>query len=293
MEENSQQSPELRQEFVQKKKELLTLRSQLNEIHTQKESIFHQLRATRDKIRARSSQISKLKQERDSLTGEVKQLKNEREKLHVQVQEKSFVKKEVDEKQKQFQGPSTYQESPGQLKRQIDALERKIETEVMAFTKEQQLTKTLKEMRARYKEIQQKQQAKTAVLKEANTINADFSQVRREAHETHKLVQDKAQQSQQRHEQLTTLVEEIKALRVEEKPLEAKIKEYRTKMDELKKTLDENSKRVDELAKLFQEEEQKSFKDRAKEKTVEVQEKLKKGKKLTTEDILAFQALKD
>ena len=44
---------------------------------------------------------------------------------------------------------------------------------------------------------------------------------------------------------------------------------------------------------LLNEESERNFKQRAREKTAEVQEKIKKGKKLRTEDILAFQALRE
>jgi len=131
------------------------------------------------------------------------------------------------------------------------------------------------------------------VWKEVNTVTADFSQARREAQDAHHSIQGKAQQSQQRHEQLMVLVEEIKKLRDQQKPLEDKGKAQKATIEEMKKKLDELTARVDELGKLFQEDDTRSYTQKAKERTAEVQEKLKKGKKLSTEDILAFQALKD
>ena len=60
-----------------------------------------------------------------------------------------------------------------------------------------------------------------------------------------------------------------------------------------KKGVDKLQARVTVLSRLFKDEEEKSFKTKVKEKNAEVQDKLKKGKKLSTEDILAFQATKE
>ncbi len=289
MDESEQNIHELRAEYAQKKKEMSSLRQQLRDLFLQKEATFGELCKVRETIKARAAQISKIKCERDSITGEVKKLKEQRDQLNSQVQEKSSVKKEADEKKKQLQEKMQGTESPGRLKHQIEALERKIETEVMPFTKEQQLTKMIKRMKARYKELR----ALGDVWKEADSVSADFSHVRREAQDAHRSIQDKAQQSQQRHEQLTVLVEEIQKLREQQKPLDEKGRAQKAKIEEMKKQLDELSARVDELGKLFQENDTRSYTQKAKERTAEVQEKLKKGKKLSTEDILAFQALKE
>ena len=72
-----------------------------------------------------------------------------------------------------------------------------------------------------------------------------------------------------------------------------KDKELYGKIEQTKKELDSLQARIKELGGILQEEEEKSFQQIAREKTEEVKEKMKKGKKLSTEDILAFQAMKD
>ena len=61
--------------------------------------------------------------------------------------------------------------------------------------------------------------------------------------------------------------------------------------EDIKLQLDAIQIQVSDLAKLCNDEENKSYHERVAEKTTEVKEKLRKGGKLSTADILALQAL--
>ena len=54
---------------------------------------------------------------------------------------------------------------------------------------------------------------------------------------------------------------------------------------------DDLGKQLDQFSSQLKNQGEKDFKTKVREKTAEVQEKKKKGKKLSTEDILAFQAM--
>ncbi len=276
-----------REEFERKKKELSGIRVKLRDLHEQKEETFQKSKALREKMRALNSRIKGLKESRDVLTKQVKETKSERDKLNIVVKEKASFKKEADQKKQSLAGKVGPPESPRQIKEQIRRLETKLETEVMPFPKEQQLTKMLKELKARYKEMAVVEEA----WKEVNTTAADFSEARRKAQELHHEVQKLAEGSQEKHEQVNQLYEELKKARGEEQPLAEKHLQLKVEYAQKKKELAEISARVDELAKLFHEEKEKSFRSKVREKTEEVKEKIKQRKKLSTEDILAFQAL--
>ncbi len=278
---------ELRKEYEEKKKAITEIRMQLRTLHQEKEGYFSQLHQLHNQISSQVSSIKELKGERNQLTTEVQKLKEERQKLNKNVHEKALQKKNVDEKKRELSEHES--ESPQFVKMTIHRLEKKIETEVMPFTKEQQLRKTIKELKVKYKKLEENQE----LMKEVNTISADFTEQRRKAYETHQAVQEKAHDSQEKHQKLTVLYEEVKKLREQEKPLREKVAEHKKKMEEMKKNADELQKRITELMSLLNEHQEKNFKQIAKEKTAEVQEKIKKGKKLSTEDILAFQALKE
>lgn len=286
---NAQDALELKKEFSLLKKEVSEWRFKLNQLHSQKEEAFHGLHGLRDKIKSRASRIKSLKQERDNLTKQVKELKGEREKFNQQVKERAEEKREVSQKQKELFDKMEVREDPRKLRQLIERMETKIVTEVMPFTKEQQLNKKIKELKVQLKEMEKLGD----VWKEMNTASADFSEVRRKAEESHHGVQTLAQQSQERHEEINKLFTELKELREQEMPLLEKYQRSKSEMDQLRKELEEKLTRVNELAKLLHEEEEKDYNTKVREKTTEVQEKLKKRQKLRTEDILAFQAMKE
>ena len=281
-------STELHQEFKEKKSALARLRQHYDSLHQEKEKLFQELKQLREKLKPKNDAVKVLKAERDALTAQVKAAKQERDQLNLAVKEKAGAFKEVDQKKKELLGAEV-RESPGALLAQIKRLETKIETEVMPFEKEKELTKAVKELKAKYKEVEKM----NAAWKEVKTVTADFTEKRKQAQQSHHSVQDLAQASQEKHHQVSVLYDEIKELRKAEKaPLE-KYLALKKQAEELQQQGRELQNRLDELRKLLHEDEEKSFTQIAREKTAEVQEKLKKGKKLSTEDILAFQAMKE
>ena len=286
MEENS---PRLRQEFHEKKREVSDLRSQLNAVHTEKEELYRQLKSVHDTIKQNSAQIKVLKLERDTFTKQVKTLKDERQKQHQSVKEKADQKLKVEEKKKSLHKEFSFRESPGQLKSQIERLEMKIVTDALPFEKEQQLNKVIKELKAKLKQMQQL----IVAGQEMNTISADVASGRRTAQDLHEQVQKTAQQGQEKHEKINEFYSVLKESRAQEKTLAERYLQLKNQYYDLKKKLEEVLVRYTELSRMFKQEEEKSFTMKVKEKTAEIQEKIKKGKKLSTEDILAFQAMKE
>lgn len=287
--EDNKDIEESRGEFQQKKKEIFTIRPKLNSLSTAKEDSFRELRSVRDKIKFRASKIQSLKKERDALTKQVKEFKQEREKFNTEVKEKAEERKEVSQKKKELLDKMNVHEDPAKIKRMIRQLETKIETEVMPFTKEQQLQKKIKELKVQLKELEKLGD----VWKEINTASSSLSEVRQKAEESHHNVQTLAKQSQEKHEEINHLYEELKQLRAQEQPLVEKYLKEKKEFEELLKKFEELQARVTELGKVLHEEDERDFKSKVQEKTAEVKEKLRTRKKLSTEDILAFQASRD
>ena len=196
---------ELRKEYQEKKNEAGELRMQLRALYTEKDGHFSQLRCIREQISRCVKNIRTVKEERDQLTGEVQKLKEERQKLNCSVQEKALQKKEVEEKKKELFQENTVYDPPQAIKTMIFHLEKKIETEVIPFSQEQQIRKKIKELKVKYKQIEKIGE----VWKEANTASANFAEQRRKAQESHEEIQEKARSSQEKHHQLAPLFQEV------------------------------------------------------------------------------------
>ncbi len=278
---------ELQQDFQQKKKEVAQLRSQLNILYGQKEEVFRQIQALRKEHLAKVQRIKLLKSERDTFTEQVKLLKEQRNKLNQDMKDKAQALKSADKKKAAVEGGIP--EHPGQLKAMISRLERKIETEVMPFEQEKKLTKKVKELREQYKKVQQAEQ----VWRERNTAAADFSSVRKVAQDSHHLVQKTAEESQQRHEEMTKLYDEVRIILDQLKPLERKHLELKKQYASSKNEWEGILLQLNQAARQLEGREHVHRQQTVEEKTAYVQEKIRKRQKLTTEDILAFQAIKE
>jgi uncharacterized coiled-coil DUF342 family protein len=287
--EETQNIDELKKEFSEKKKEVYALKSQVNSIGISKEDNYRELRSIRDKIKFRASKIQELKKARDDLTKQVKEFKEERNKLNTEVKEKAEERKEVSSKKKEILDKMNIPEDPVRIKLMIERIQTSIETEVMPFSQEQKLNKKIKELKAQLKELEKLGD----VWKEINSASTNLSEARKKAEDTHKNVQTLAKQSQDKHEEINRLYEELKALRTQEQPIADKYVQDKTRFEQLLKELTKKQVRVTELGKILHEEDEKDYSTRVKDKTNEVKEKLRKRQKLSTEDILAFQALKD
>jgi len=286
---NAGELKELRKEFNEKKKELSKLRFQLNSLSSLKEESFRGLRSSGDKVKSLLTKIKTLKSERDKLTQQVKEFKKERDHLNLAVKEKSDARREADQKRKELLGKFDSKEDPERIKSLIDKFEEKIETEVIPFSQEEKIRKQIKELKLQYNQAK----GLRDVWKTINTTAVGFTETRRKAESSHKKVQELAQQSQKIHEQINKSYAEVKELRSQEQPLAKKYLDFKAQYEISRKSLEEVSLRVNELGKLFKEEDHKSFEKQVEERTIEVKDKIKRRQKLSTEDILAFQASKE
>ncbi len=284
----------LREEFERKKKEFADSRSQHKQLYEEKENAWKQLHQVYQRIRELLGRGNALKAERDELTKQIKNWKEERGKVHQEVQQKTSLFQSIKDKGKELLETLGAQRfSPQKIQQEIARLESKIETEVMPFEKEQQLRKRVKELQQQRKELQQL----TDTEKERNTAAADVAGKRREAQQVHEKIQEQAKDAQQKHEEMMKCYDEIKKMRKEIKPIEEQHAQLKGKLAELRKKMDELAPRVKELAHRLGEDKKEQIraeKERmhalAKKKSAEVEEKLKTKKKLSMDDILAFQA---
>lgn len=271
----------------EKEQEAVALRQELSELNKSKEKYYNELRIIRQSIKEIKDQISVLREERDQLTNSVKELKEERSKQNKEVKEKVRDRKEAEKKKKDLLSELNIRQDPVKLKHQIEALELKLETEPMKFSKEEQLRKKIKELQTHYKSIEKVGDE----WKEIKQTLKEFSSVRGKAEDTHKKIQSLAQKSQEKHEEMNHLYDKIRDFRKKEQPVAEEYLKYKLQYNELKKKLGGTVADVKEKRKVVQRNEARNYKKKVQQKTAEVKDKLKKRKKLSTEDILTFQAI--
>ncbi len=281
----------------QKENKLTELRQKLNSINTQKEHWFSQKEQHKEDILKRISDIKSAKDQRNKFTNEVKELKERRKVLNDSIKQKISEVMALNKEKQDLSKKHNIEGDPVYLAKQIEKMEFMIETEGLSFEKEKELMKVIKDKQKQLKESK----AVSEAFGKARQLSREIDQMKREADEVHNRVQNLANESQKRHEEILAKSKEIDDLRVKEEDCYKKFFEFKQQFteinNELKKELDEYNKLSGDMQEFRIE--TKKAKEERKEKQLKelegtVEEKIKAGKKLTTEDLLVFQAqLKD
>ena len=288
----SQSAKELVDELNNHKVEVSKLRNALNELDKEKESWFKKKEEYSAKIKGDIKKIKENKAKRDSLTLEVKELKQKRDSTNKDINSKSIDTDKLKKEKVSLSKSLDIKESPSRIKENIEKLEFKIETEPMSFDKEQAIMKKIKEMKKLY--------SNSSILVEADKKYSEASdsirRMRKEANEAHKLMQVKAKQSQALHEEILKISAEIDKIKIDEEDAFKKFSEFKKSFNETNAKLKEKLKEVNDvrgnLDKISSERKEKKRQEQEsflKSKEEEVNNKIKRREKITTEDLLVFQ----
>lgn len=294
--EKVQQMKTLQQEIAVVKKEL-------NKLNREKESWFSKRSKINKKISALIGDVKGSKDSRNELTSQVKQFKEERDQLNAQIKEKLELLKSL--KANAGEKPKTSSSSmnshgrfekkltPSAIKKQIEKIEYALETQPMKFSNEQKLNKEVKMLKKQLSEM-----SSTAGDWESITeLSREINRLRKASNAAHKKLQEEAGASQVKHESVLGISKEIDDLKKEEQAAFDKFKEFKdlfkVKNDSLKellKTFEELKTVLEENNIAVEEDKKKAAADAVREKVKVVNEKIKKGGKLTTEDLLMMQS---
>jgi len=288
----SKNAKELVEELRKQRVEVSKLRNTLNELDREKESWFKKKDDCSKRIRESIQRIKENKSKRDSLTSEVRELKPKRDSINKEIASKL---KEFDglKKEKTALAKSLgIKETPSRIKSQIEKLEFRIETDTVSFEREKELMKKIKELRKDYD--------KASIIEESNKKIRDASdsasRMRREANDIHKFIQEKAKQSQALHDEILKISAEIDRMKADENDAFKKFSEYKKQFTEINSQLKEKLRGMNnvkwQLDRIdFDRRERKRQHEESILKLKEeiINEKIKKGQKLTTEDLLVFQ----
>lgn len=273
------------------KSEVKDLRIKLNTLDRKKEDIFREKRKIGSDIYSRIKNAQDNKHKRDSLTGVVKNTKLTKEEMESRVNVlDAEITKLKEEKKKMLEKIGV--SDPMMLKRNIKALEFKIETEGLTFEKEKELMKVLSKMKKQY----DSSKSINEVTRKLDDKFREIRDLRAQLDMTKKIVQHSAKESQKHHVELIESSKEIDELRKKEAEFEEKIGEIKNEMHGITEELDKRNAKMDELRKVLhennvqlKEDVDKANQEILRHKDEEVKEKLKTGKKLTTEDLLILQ----
>jgi len=267
------------------------LRNKINNLDRKKEELYREKRKVSSDIHSRIKVAKDSKDKRNNLTEAVKTTKHSKEELEAKLKAlEAEVSTLKEEKIKLLQKIGV--SDPMMLKKDIKKLEFKIETEGVTFEKEKELMKVLSKMKKQYDSTK-------VIFDIENKLSSKFRELRdlREMTDmTKKIVQVSAKESQKHHVELIESSKEIDELKKREDTFESEAAKYKSEIFAANEELNGKMQRMDELRKVLgennvklREDVERSNHEILKQKDNAVQEKIKTGKKLTTEDLLILQ----
>ena len=290
-EPQNQTKKELFAELDKLKGNVNSLRRDLNKADNDKELWYSKKEEISGSINKRISAIRQDREKRDALKKKVRELKEKRAKLNDDLRKRISELVELKKQSADLMKKSKITD-PIRIKTAIDSIESKLETEVMSFEKEKELSKKLKLLKKSLTEAS----GLMEMLDKTKKLNVEISNAKREGNAAHREIQDLAKESQALHETIIFESKNIEELRPKEEEAFSKFVEFKKVFSEknrfLKEKLESMGKIRTEINKFQLEEDEKRRLQEAmliKSKDQEMEEKIKSGGKLTTEDFLVFQ----
>jgi len=271
--------------------EVRDLRNKINNLDRKKEELYREKRKISSDIHSRIKVAKDSRDRRNNLTEAVKTTKHSKEELEAKIKSLEEETKNLkDEKRKLLEKIGV--EDPIMLKKNIKKLEFKIETEGLTFEKEKELMKVLSKMKKQLDSTK----AVDEMERKLGPKFRELRELREMAEMSKKIVQVSAKESQKHHVELIESSKEIDELKKKEDDFDSEGTKYKAEIATLNTELDGKLAKIDELRKILgennvklREDVERSNHEILKQKDHEVQEKIKTGKKLTTEDLLILQ----
>ncbi len=283
-----------RKELKTLQEDIIARKRELSSLNQKKEEWFQKRAEIGSRIAEQIRDVKAKRQKRDELTQAVQEEKKERRNYSKEIRELISQVKELREKRRsQLESKTGKHVSPAALKRDIEKLEYKLETEPMPYKEERAATKKLKDLKATAKEFQ----GMTGMNAQIKELSERIDKLKAESDSVHEHLQEKAEESQEFHEKVIEKSKSIDELKADEDEAYKKFselkEEYNGKREELQGVIDQADalrEKLGEHSHQVARVEKKKTKEMVKKKAEAVEEKVKKGQKLTTEDLLAFQA---
>ena len=286
-----QSKKELFASFDRLKAEILSYRKNLNQADSEKESWYKKKEGISKDIREKIGSVKEKRRKRDELTSRVRELKEQRAKLdggiYRKISEVMALRSEARDLAK-----SSRVRDPFRIRHDMEKIELKLETEDMPFEKEKELSKKLKMLKKALEEA-------SGLISASNKIRAldsEISALKKSRSHIHNEIKKIAEESQKLHESVIAGSKLIDQLKEEEESSFKKFAEFKKSFSEanhlLKERLKEMGQTREKINQFRLEEDEKRKLEESlliKSKEQELEEKIKSGKKLTTEDFLAFQ----
>lgn len=269
------------------------LRMNLEKKYQEKESWFQKKEALRKEVLQSITEIKTIKKALDQAKTIQNQLKAQRD-IHNQQTKALIVQIKPLQEEKKTQKKQNPWISIHRIQQTIERLDTKIETEVMEFEKEKQLMTKIKKLKKQLDE----QLIALEGRQQYYQLSKEIREVKKKADDFHNQLHEAREKERQQFEEFIALTKKITGLKRQQEDAYqhflALKQEYSTLAKDVKGKFQEkrriSAQRKEERLRAEKQRQQRTQR-LLEEKSKDIEEKLKSKKKLTTEDLIAFQGL--
>ena len=257
----------------------------VSELNKQKEFWFNRKEDLKKELNELVKKIKEFKLERDKANVSIESLRSQRNAYSSKIKDLIKQIKKLNKKKNKFLKRYDVKIDPSRIREKINELEKRVEIEV-DFKKEQKLMKQINELKKSYAESPELNE----ILEKSKKISAEITETKKKADEIHqKIIEYTKDKGYNTFIELSKKISEIRKLQEDafQKFINFK-NEYINANNELRKIL-EHIKNNKEKNIIKKQEKEERILDIIKKKVEFVEQKLKQKKKLTTEDIIAYQ----
>ncbi len=279
-------------ELNRHKSEINRLRTELESLAGEKEEWFGKAALLKKEISLAVQQIKDAKSRRDSLTASVRNRKEELKKADEKLSELIAKYNAASSEKEAALKKAGIIKPAAALKKEIAEKELRIETEVISFEEEKRIMRELKKK----KQALAEQEKIAPMLEEGKKLSKDIDDAKKQINTLKSSIRAEAAESQKHHEEMIAGIKKLHELKAHANEafekcggLKKSFAETNTKLKENLIGISKLKLSIDEQREAKRQAEERGRELILEEKEKELREKMAKGKKLTTKDLLFFQ----
>lgn len=261
--------------------ELDSLKEKKEELFGQKQGLLDQRKDAMIKMRAIRAEISAVKSQRNQFNQLVQENKKRRSAADTKIKQLSNEIQALRQSQASGQIPGRAPE----IEKKLKGLEWRYQTQALTPAEDKKMSRQIQELTMHLGALKERDKAKNGLFSKSQEIG----DIQKEQKIFHLNVLTNAERSEAKHQELMSLYKRTDELKAEKEKLDGQLGPISDKISEIKGAL---RKEFDDI-KADKEKETSKVQARQDklldEKAKAVKEKIKNGKKLTTQDILIIQ----
>lgn len=264
--------------------EILELKKSLNELNIQKERWFSKKENLKKDISKLIGKIKLIKSSEDKSNELIKKLKEDRDNYNKQVQESIKKFQNLNKEKEKVLKEKKITFNPSAIIKKIEELEFKIETEGITFEKEKSVMRQINQFKKQLADAGDVQ----GLFRQLKELSDEITSTKQKAEEAHKQLRSSSSKTMG-YNQFLELTKKINELKKEQEQAFNNFIESKEKFAKVNEQLKEKLGSARELGEEIVLRGKRDTDKILREKTRQVEEKLKNKKKLTTEDLMIFQ----